>query len=49
MSIEKKQHAFTRLYQVAECRTQTELGDLLGISHLYLMPKKEMPFRQNGL
>ena len=41
MSPEKKENAFTRLYQAAECRTQTELADLFGIKQSSISDAKK--------
>lgn len=41
MSLEKEENAFARLYQVAECRTQTELANLLGIKQSSISDAKK--------
>lgn len=41
MSAAKKENAFERLYYIAECRTQTELADLLGIKQSSISDAKK--------
>ena len=41
MSPEKKENSFNRLNQVADCRTQTELADLLGIKQSSISDAKK--------